>query len=914
MTKIKASVFALGAIILVLVSIVGTYFTLLATGSISTDGVRLEITLKDAEKEYDGEALFASEYEITSGTLLKGDVIEVKYTGSQTDVGYSKSGADVSVFNKDNYNVTKNYNIKVNPGSLTVRKRNITVKASDEKITYTGGIYTGKNYDIVTGSIVAGEKAIPTFKTVDINEETNQGVSELELLVYDSLGMDVTKNYNIIYQSGTVTLDKIALNIRTLSYSKEFDGTPMDEANFKYELVNSSLPNNYKLEVDFEDKNVTYTSENSILTIKDTKIYNENNEDITKYFVVTPINTGLLTITPHSIDVILDESNNTKEYDGNKFSNTKYTIKNEEDNEKFTYNDNVYTLKLVDYTEIENAGSVQNNLTFVVQNIYGDDVTSNFDIRQTSSILTITKKNLIVYGESKTISSTEIDDLEDILIDTRGEDGLKVDDSDMITGLLEGQCAYLDYTLPKIEDNKTKYSLAFTVIVKTRQDKDGEDITNNYNITSIYGNLFIKDVYSLNISSYQKEYDGNNLTYDSKMNISLTDTDGNPVSLDLIINNIYFQSIEGSSIKDVGEYQVIAKLINDDVDYSIDSEAFECEITKRSVSINGETFEAEYTGDQIEFKPASSYSDNKTNDIAVCTNLAFGQYVKFEYEEKYEIDASEYEVKVTDVRIVDSSNFDVTSNYTITNKPDIKGKLLINKKVLNLQIFNQSFTYDGINHTNDIKKDFDGTLDLKYKEINSTDEIKLLDAGEYIVTAELNSSDKGNYDLKVICGTIVINKKKITAIGKLIQKVYDGKEHKKSDFQVDELFEFSEGVAAADLDLELIKFTAKNAGLYNIGIENNSKNYELEVTAAVLEIQKRTVLITTSTVTGTSAIIPGDYEVSDEVFTSEFGIEVSYLDHVGSITNSITAISAKGNYSLSNYNLIISEGTLTKTA
>ena len=91
MVKSRTSLTIISSILIVLITIAGTYFGLMSLGYVHTRGIEIEIQLKDASKTYDGETLYASEYEIVSGTLVDGDTINVTITGSQTDVGTSSN-------------------------------------------------------------------------------------------------------------------------------------------------------------------------------------------------------------------------------------------------------------------------------------------------------------------------------------------------------------------------------------------------------------------------------------------------------------------------------------------------------------------------------------------------------------------------------------------------------------------------------------------------------------------------------------------------------------------------------------------------------------------------------------------------------------------------------------------------------
>ena len=121
MSKLRSIIFILGSILICAISSVVTFFGLSSAGAIVTDPIDLVFTLEDLTKKYDGQPLVPDSYEL-EGELINGHKIQVTYDGSQTSVGQSESDINVKVIDEDNKDVTRQYDIIVNKGTLTVDK------------------------------------------------------------------------------------------------------------------------------------------------------------------------------------------------------------------------------------------------------------------------------------------------------------------------------------------------------------------------------------------------------------------------------------------------------------------------------------------------------------------------------------------------------------------------------------------------------------------------------------------------------------------------------------------------------------------------------------------------------------------------------------------------------------------------
>lgn len=148
------------------------------SGSLVINKAKATIEPKDATKAYDGTDLKASEF-VTEGFVKDQGVKSATFTGSQLNVGKSKSGIDGYVLadgtNANNYDITKGTgNLEVTPVSdevtVTITGNAATLKYDGTEQSVTGytvacsnGLYTANDFDF-TGAAVAKGTNVGTYK------------------------------------------------------------------------------------------------------------------------------------------------------------------------------------------------------------------------------------------------------------------------------------------------------------------------------------------------------------------------------------------------------------------------------------------------------------------------------------------------------------------------------------------------------------------------------------------------------------------------------------------------------------------------------------------------------------------------------------------------------------------------------
>ena len=166
--------------------------------------------------EYDGTAKEPmAEVKDGENTLLNKTDYDVKYSNN-INVGT----AIATITFKGNYTGTLTR-------EFTITARKITVKAKDVSKPYNGSALTSDVTEVVSGSLVEGHviTAQTTGSQIDVGTSTNVLNS---VTISDALGNDVTENYDITTENGTLEVianSNAKFDITLSNDSFEYDGT-----------------------------------------------------------------------------------------------------------------------------------------------------------------------------------------------------------------------------------------------------------------------------------------------------------------------------------------------------------------------------------------------------------------------------------------------------------------------------------------------------------------------------------------------------------------------------------------------------------------------------------------------------------------------------------------------------------------
>ena len=154
---------------------------------------------------------------------MSGHTAEITVNGSRTDAGESFNTVDettLKVTATDGSDVTRNYILETDCGTLTVTPRGIKVSTGSAVKVYDGKPLTFDKWEITEGSLVEGHYAavLVTGSQTEIGESKNF----FEIDIHNENGDSVLKNYLVTKDEGTLkvtentdTGDKVYVRVKT---------------------------------------------------------------------------------------------------------------------------------------------------------------------------------------------------------------------------------------------------------------------------------------------------------------------------------------------------------------------------------------------------------------------------------------------------------------------------------------------------------------------------------------------------------------------------------------------------------------------------------------------------------------------------------------------------------------------------
>ena len=193
MSKFRSTILIIGLLIITVAAALLSVLVLYVTGTIKTDPIELVYSVNSDSKTYDGTHLTLAEdkYKLESGSLLEGHTAQVKVIGSQTNAGESEATLEVKIFNEKGFDVSDEYAVKVNAGTLTVNKLDLSVEIENPQVTYNGKEVFFDEYKIIDGTLLSGHRIAGTATSgLDVGPLT----VDVQPLIYDAYDNDVTAN------------------------------------------------------------------------------------------------------------------------------------------------------------------------------------------------------------------------------------------------------------------------------------------------------------------------------------------------------------------------------------------------------------------------------------------------------------------------------------------------------------------------------------------------------------------------------------------------------------------------------------------------------------------------------------------------------------------------------------------------
>ena len=774
-------------------------------GKLVIDKRAVTIKPKDATKAYDGEPLKATEWEVVSGSFVNGQSIaDPQYGGSQTVPGSSESS--ITTWGYDEGTNADNYRITAAKGSLTVTDRadgekyKIAVTANSAEFTYDGNEHAVEGFETLEFTVDGNEYTVSGLSAsvsgTDAGTYPNNVTGTAK--VTDAAGNDVTSQFSVTTESGSLVINKAKATIAPKDATKAYDGTDLKASEFVTEGFVK----------DQGVKGATFTG--SQLNVGKSKSgidgyvladgTNANNYDITK-------GTGNLEVTPVSDEVTVTITGNsaTLKYDGTEQSVTAYTVACS--NGLYTANDfdftgaavakgtNVGTYKMgLEADQFSNTSANFTNVTFVVEN---------------DGSLTISPREVVLTSDSaeKSYDGTALTKNEQSNVKVSGD------------GFAKGEGASFDITGSQTNAGSSKNTFTYTLNEGTQSA--------NYEITQLEGDLTVNAITSPVVvtvvgDTKQATYDGeehtaegytfasdNKLYTQDKVNFSgkakANRTDAGTTTMGL---EGQFTNADTTNFKNV-TFKVTDGFVQVD----------KAQVTLKSADLN-----KKYDGTALK---------NGDNALETESGFAKGEGATYEFTGSQTVVGSS--PNAFNYTLNEGTKAD---NYTITKS---EGTLTVANRDAKYEIEVESnsaeFTYDGNEHAAEGFKTLEFTVDgNEYTVSGLSASVSGTDAGTYPnnvtgtakVTDAAGNDVTSQFSVTTESGSLVIKQASVHMKSASGEWVYDGNEHAKHEMESVTGFAKGEGATYSYTGAITNAGTVQNMFIYTLNEGTKASNYTFD--------------------------------------------------------------------------------------
>ena len=367
------------------VDVTGQHAIRYAYGTLEIFPRDITVTTPDSSKEYDGEPLFTDPDQVVADNLATGHRLYATPAAANAYVGTEINSWFIRILDDGGNDVTEQYNITTQFGMLEITPRAITVTTVGETKMYDGNALIATTDSISISNMVLSHIVFfegGNYALIDCDVVTNK----CTVTVWNEYGLDVTENFAITYDFGTLAVTPRPFSISTPSAEKIFDGTPLTFAVGDAEY--SLLSDGFRVEL----IGVSSVAENRIIYPGSMKneihvtIYNVNDEDVTRNFAIEA-NFGTLVIKPCSVQVTTPTL--SKEYDGTPLVSAggDATVEGLPDGFRMTFGGDV---------TMTDVGTITNDRNVRIFDQNDNDVTEMFSITTNYGRMTVTPRKLIV--------------------------------------------------------------------------------------------------------------------------------------------------------------------------------------------------------------------------------------------------------------------------------------------------------------------------------------------------------------------------------------------------------------------------------------------------------------------------------------------------------------------------------------
>lgn len=731
---------------------------------------KLTVNVLDKEVVYDGTEQSFSDYELGDDTTFAYDDRPVtEIVTKATDVCENTPiDLKLKIFNASGEEVTDFYDLQVNKGNLTIKKREIEITGRNFEETYDGDPHTFGEFDLSEKTPLADGQEI-TVAAASSFTVVGEYENDLTATIKDENDVDVSKNYSVTVFPGSVTINKRELKVVTNSDTFTYDGEAHSVEGFTIVEPTSLAEGQEFVASGYGRFTHAGEYENEItFDVTSTK----NSETVAENYNVT-VTAGTVAINKR--DLYYATGSGEWVYDGEEHFNVNI------ENVSGVVASEHFEGKNSNFPKITDVGEVQNTLDLKIYH-GAFEVTKNYNAIPTFGTLKVTPRSIKVLTSSaeKVYDGTP----------------LTAKSYSFVNGTtVGGQNLSVEYVNSQTDAGTTKNAInpdTMKII-----DSIGGEKTKNYSVAVEYGDLTVTPrPVNFVTGSGEKYYDG--LAFSLK---EIQVSDGTPLVEGHTVASSevdYFGELtDAGSIENSGKIKSVTIKDGSGKDvsknYAVGRLLFGTLTVKpRPITIKTGTASWTYDDKSHSFVNAEEISleGGLKGDPLVIGHRAVAE----QNNSTTVIEAGSY-TNYVEFRIEDSESYaDVTNNYNIKY---LFGTLTIDKKPLKIVTYSAEKTYDGTpitfdNATEEWKAEHgeekyyvDGSSVVEGHSVEVygyNTPISYRDNGhkntatvKVYKTVDGGVSDKtANYDITTEEGLLVVNRLVITYSTYRSEKIFDG--------------------------------------------------------------------------------------------------------------------------------------------
>lgn len=428
------------------------------------------LTSATAEKVYDGTPLTDGTVTVSEMGFAQGEGADYSVTGSQLHKGFSTNAFTYTLHENT---LEENYLIKTVSGTLTVTARPLTITAGSASKQYDGTPLTRNSY--TSEGLAAGDAIQTVTVTGTITYTGSVPNVPSDAVIHNGAGEDVTGDYEITYNNGTltITVNEKILKVEANSNSWKYDGENHRDGGYTviYDGVSYTVAAGDSLTLPTGDK-VTVTITAVVKNVSDTAA---GNNAIVKLdlqhadqYKIKEEKDGTLTITAR--ELTLTSGSDEKEYDGTPLTSKVVDITGD----GFVKGEGAQFDVTGSQTE---AGESDNTFTYTLNR---NTLAENYEITPVLGSLTVTRRGA---GERKVLIIARDNTVE--------YDGQPHGQNGFDTDYLAPGHRVADVTIDGEKINAGRYAALLYPYDAVIVDAEGNDVTHNYKLTYVKGTLEI---------------------------------------------------------------------------------------------------------------------------------------------------------------------------------------------------------------------------------------------------------------------------------------------------------------------------------------------------------------------------------------------------------------------------------------